>query len=86
MNNTHTDIEVTRLLNEQRELREKYGRKLLALHAMVADFSDGSQQRFMGLMRELNRLRDELWYVQQKLDRVDTSQIFGPEGLQVLFE
>lgn len=42
----------------------QYLRGLDELRAMSGDFTDGSQQRWMLKMREVNALRDRLWYLQ----------------------
>jgi hypothetical protein len=65
------DIKATRLLDEQVQLYEQYHQAIAAMQAIVGDFSEGSQQRFMTAQREVTRLRDELWYLQQHMFRLD---------------
>jgi len=36
------------------------------LKRVATDFSEGSQQRFMAAMRDCNKVRDQVWYLEQR--------------------
>lgn len=65
------DMQYRHLSDQAAELHRDFREALDKLRGMADDFSDDSQQRFMLQMREVTALRDQLWYVQNKLFEMD---------------
>jgi hypothetical protein len=60
--------------NQHEALHREYRQALEALRGLADDFTDGSQQRFMDAMRQVNALRDEVWYTQQQMYAMDNDE------------
>ena len=54
------------LMDQTSQLYSDFHASLDKLRAMADDFSDGSQQRWMVVMRKCSALRDLLWDLRQK--------------------
>jgi hypothetical protein len=52
------------------ELREALDTALERLRARAGEFGQDSQQRWMVALRAASAARDELWYAQQRLDKL----------------
>jgi hypothetical protein len=52
------------------ELREALDKALEKLRARAGDFGPDGQQRWMVALRAASAARDELWYAQQRLDKL----------------
>jgi len=65
------DMHYGNLANTYEMFHRDYREALEALRGLADDFSDGSQQRFMEAMRQVTALRDEVWYIQQRMYEMD---------------
>lgn len=59
------DNQTRALMDELTELDHEFREAMDKLNALAADFSEGSQQRWMIALREANELRDQIWLKQE---------------------